>query len=439
MADKSLDILIRILTQQVGAEKAQDIVKKVTEETQKSTEATKKNTDAEGKSFTSKKQLKEAIKGLSMEFPILGRVAALALNPIAFAVAAGALAFTIWRRRAEELNRTLAMVELPDLAGQKIGEISAVADAYKKLGEAVAEAQGKFTSAEDVYNTAITNIERHADAQRKLLAANKALALSEATTPEQVAAIEKKFGGAGRELENKVQQDKLLQLSTQKTDLERTAAQKLRQADAIRDQTGFAGATESHIAKMQEDAVKAKAAQAELKQWINLAKKFKRGDVTWGESMKMKGRQFVSGLSPDEMIALDQGLLENTEGPIKRFQDFQRARPLLSRAEGLIQSAGADMAGAATIGMQLPAMSAANQQNSAVAAKVSQLEELAGLNKRIAELEKSISELRSSALTDQVTAGANANTTALQAATKALKVMQTEAANLRTQANSYIR
>ena len=207
MADKSLDILIRILTQQVGAEKAQDIVKKVTEETQKSTEATKKNTDAEGKSFTSKKQLKEAIKGLSMEFPILGRVAALALNPIAFAVAAGALAFTIWRRRAE----------------------------------------------------------------------------------------------------------------------------------------------------------------------------------------------------------------------------------------GLIQSAGADMAGAATIGMQLPAMSAANQQNSAVAAKVSQLEELAGLNKRIAELEKSISELRSSALTDQVTAGANANTTALQAATKALKVMQTEAANLRTQANSYIR
>lgn len=97
------------------------------------------------------------------------------------------------------------------------------------------------------------------------------------------------------------------------------------------------------------------------------------------------------------------------------------------------------MAAAETIGIQLPGLRAASQQNSDVAARVGQIEELTALNRRIADLEKSIAALRSTDLTDEITAGANANTAALQEAIKALREMQTEAANLRSQAASHFR
>lgn len=130
MADDTLDIYLRIITQEVGQEKADAILKRVREETKESsrataqaTEVTKENTKAVEGQLSSKQQLRGALRGLSSEFPILGRVASMVMNPMTLSVAGILAAFNLWRARVDELAKSLAAVELPQMGQTELGLI----------------------------------------------------------------------------------------------------------------------------------------------------------------------------------------------------------------------------------------------------------------------------------------------------------------------------
>lgn len=142
MADDTLDIYLRIITQEVGQEKADAILKRVREETKESsrataqaTEVTKENTKAVEKQLSSKQQLQGALRGLSSEFPILGRVASMVLNPMTLATAGLVAAFQIWRSRVDELAKSLAGVELPQMGQTEVNLIEKYARQMGELAE----------------------------------------------------------------------------------------------------------------------------------------------------------------------------------------------------------------------------------------------------------------------------------------------------------------
>lgn len=144
MADNNFDILIRILTQQVGSEKATDILKKVREETTATgKEAVKQEEAVEAatkKTFASKHQLKDMVKQLGHEFPILGQVGRLALNPIAFTTAAITGAFVIWNKRVQDLSVSLGGIAMPDFTTSDADRIKNHAAAWGELAQKMADA-----------------------------------------------------------------------------------------------------------------------------------------------------------------------------------------------------------------------------------------------------------------------------------------------------------
>jgi hypothetical protein len=71
--------------------------------------------EVETKAFASKLQLRQAVKGLAMEFPILAHIGRLAINPITAAVALATGAWAIWKARIDATVTSLGGVEMPDV------------------------------------------------------------------------------------------------------------------------------------------------------------------------------------------------------------------------------------------------------------------------------------------------------------------------------------
>src|SRR5579883_2882186 len=71
------------------------------------------------------KDLKSAVKGLHAEFPELSHIARLALNPIAFDVAAITSAFALFNWRVQTLMQTMAGFELPQVTPTQVGHVNA--------------------------------------------------------------------------------------------------------------------------------------------------------------------------------------------------------------------------------------------------------------------------------------------------------------------------
>lgn len=139
MADNNFDIFVRILTQQVGSEKAQDILKKVREESVKTgkegvkqQEAVEKST---GKVSEAMKSLRQNISHVSRAFPTLGEFGRIALNPIAVAIFGIVGAVKLWIARTKELTESLGGVELPNVRQDDVTRIDALAKAYGHLAE----------------------------------------------------------------------------------------------------------------------------------------------------------------------------------------------------------------------------------------------------------------------------------------------------------------
>jgi hypothetical protein len=126
MADDQVDIKIVTTADTSGAvaaEKSLDTVTKATD-----------------KSFASTKQLKDAVKQLGNEFPILGQLGRLALNPILLSVAGITAAFRIWKTRVDELAISLGGIEMANVKEDDITRINRVASAWGEYAKNIAAA-----------------------------------------------------------------------------------------------------------------------------------------------------------------------------------------------------------------------------------------------------------------------------------------------------------
>lgn len=120
MADEKFDILIRVLTEQVGNEKATAILDKVKEATREAgKEGVKQEEEvrrATEKTLGSKRQLQGVLRQLGRGFPALSGVARAALSPITLAVMAIGASFTIMARKTAEATRAMGGFELPSIS-----------------------------------------------------------------------------------------------------------------------------------------------------------------------------------------------------------------------------------------------------------------------------------------------------------------------------------
>lgn len=156
MADNQLDILIRILTQEVGSEKAKDILKKTTEEAKKLERAnvdlsrTFKELDANvsgskesiNKVTVAKKELLAAARGLTAQFPIAGRALALFSNPIAATTAVLAVTVGLFVKLRNEAAALAAEIDFKPTAEGLSGVADAASlasDQFDKLAGKTAE------------------------------------------------------------------------------------------------------------------------------------------------------------------------------------------------------------------------------------------------------------------------------------------------------------
>lgn len=79
----------------------------------------------------SKKELKDAIRGLMFQFPLLGRIAAIAMNPLTISVTALVGAVTILRNKFAGVGSVL------ESSGFAADKVNALADAWKRYAEAM--------------------------------------------------------------------------------------------------------------------------------------------------------------------------------------------------------------------------------------------------------------------------------------------------------------
>lgn len=149
MADNLIEILIKFGLDKSKATEAASQIKEIqkasTEAGAAGVKAQAEVTEATKKTFASNKDLKEMVKQLGHEFPVLGSFGRLALNPIAAVTASITAAFLIWNKRVNDLTVSLGGIEMPDLKEGEIARIERVAAAYGKWAESVA----KFKSSSD--------------------------------------------------------------------------------------------------------------------------------------------------------------------------------------------------------------------------------------------------------------------------------------------------
>lgn len=140
--DAQFNVLIKYLqdpTQARAAVKELNEIKKTTKEVgEEGVKQEKAVEEATKKTFASKKDLKSILKQLGQEFPLLGQVGRLALNPVALAAAGITSAFVIWRKRVDELTKSLGGVELPDVTETQVQRANRHAEALERQAAAVA-------------------------------------------------------------------------------------------------------------------------------------------------------------------------------------------------------------------------------------------------------------------------------------------------------------
>jgi hypothetical protein len=98
---------------------------------------------ATAKTISGKQQLSGSLRGLALQFPILGRVAALAMNPISLIVGGLVGAFQLWQKYIRSIEESLSGLKLPDIKQDEIARINDAASAWGKYAEKIASAASK--------------------------------------------------------------------------------------------------------------------------------------------------------------------------------------------------------------------------------------------------------------------------------------------------------
>lgn len=245
MADQNFDIAIRILTEQVGPEKAQEILKKVREETAKtgveSQKAGDKTVDANKRSGKALEEHEQKVTGLNKALGMLARVGGetgqklhnlyqLSGNVLTIGIAAGAVAVSSiiskWQDWKQEIANTKA--ELEKIEWSKFNSVAeglknAVLD-LNKLEIAISKA-GKSgdDDVKTLFDERMAVIDAEIEKKTSLLKLNEELEVSNARLilggekdKEELANVEKqiraRYGSARAGLETSSDRRKLQEL-----------------------------------------------------------------------------------------------------------------------------------------------------------------------------------------------------------------------------------
>jgi hypothetical protein len=163
MADNQFDILIRFGLSKEKATEAVNELKKIEAQTKiTGTEGVKQEaavTEATKKTFTSKKQLKDMVKQLGQEFPLLGAAGRLAMNPIVAATAAVTASFAIMKNKFDAAVASMGGVQLPDISEDAVKRYERIAEASSKIASNVGNISRGLSAAEknrDILNAFLT-------------------------------------------------------------------------------------------------------------------------------------------------------------------------------------------------------------------------------------------------------------------------------------------
>jgi len=323
--------------------------------------AANKITQDTAKATFAKKELREAVKGLSLQFPLLGRVAALALNPISILVASITGAFSLFRLRVDELTTTLAGLKLPDVSTDQIARIRQATEAWQAFNETMSKAVQNYASVESASGRVLQMIAAETDQKKQLLAAEKALELSrlEAMKTRMPAGdyalarteIENRYAAAGLALETTSRRKQLEERARRVGNQIIEARRKAAEAAGI-----TVGSAEGEAEVEREMRKQAEAASEDLKR-----RQERLGDLAEMRSSRWqrlwRAPQFYLryGLSytGSEARQLEEEAAERDRVIIQRYQDFKARQPGWAEARarrGRLMSEAGELAGGAFVG-----------------------------------------------------------------------------------------
>ena len=352
------------------------------------------------KSGLSHRELRAAVHGLREEFPLLAQFAGMALHPIGLMVAAAASAFAIFKFRVDDAVKAMAGVELPEISAQKIGQVTAMAEAWKSFKDAFEGVVKGYNSVEAAADRAIKAIEKHAELQKKLLAGSKEQELARleenkasmkpADYEKAKLDIEDRYAGFGLRADKKTKEDEIQAERDKARKLIEDADRKLREAKGIHVGSGEQDAgTEADLQKRAEAA---RAANKEQEEMIQNMLKLGSGEFGLGDiGTKLLTRMHVQnvtgrgvyGAQPsqadiDEAIGVSKQTMATNQVNIDRYDAFTRNKAAREEARkrklGLTADAGREMGEASVTEAQ------ANQHASDYAEEADVNREVAGMH-----------------------------------------------------------
>ena len=173
--DRQYRIRIDLVTDATGARAAKQALAETGAAAEAGARGLDQNKEATDRLNVSHHDLRAIMHGIGREFPELGHLGMLAVHPIGLAAAAAAAAFKIWQARIEAVEEALGgKLDLPAGSAFEPGHVSALADEWKKYGDAMREAFDKLTGIDAETKKVLDNIDQALKRQIELNAAQKA-------------------------------------------------------------------------------------------------------------------------------------------------------------------------------------------------------------------------------------------------------------------------
>ena len=146
MSDNVFEILIKFGLSKEKATEAVNELKKIQEQTKttgkEGVKAEEAVDEATKKTFASKKQLKDMVKQLGHEFPVLASVARAALNPIVISAGLIAASLAIVRDKLRDVGAVM------ETSNWKTDKVNAAAEAWKEYAKWIADSKSSASGLE---------------------------------------------------------------------------------------------------------------------------------------------------------------------------------------------------------------------------------------------------------------------------------------------------
>jgi hypothetical protein len=369
----------------------------------------------EKQAFTSKAQLKQAVKGLKDEFPALGHIARMALNPITLIVAGIGSAWAIWTYRVKEMTAVLSGFELPDLSEKRVGQVRAMAKAYSDFTEALRKTREAYQSVDSASKREDERQDKQAERNKKLRESQKNLALAKlehdkaslkpGEYEKRKAGIEDFYEGLGVKDTDDQKKAKLQRQAQREDDLARDAKAKL--AEAAKIKAGTEEQDQQTGGDLQKQAEAAKAGKVTAQGRLKEIQDFREGVMDWQDKVGFTAKYGARyGTMPgSKAIDLEKGNIRSADSVIKNYNDWLNEAPnrklARDRREELVGTAGKEAGEAETIHHDMWDKGGALDQfdaDTAVNKKVQHNDQLTRANKAVGNVNDQVKQV-----TDEIT------------------------------------